>query len=291
MPEDLKLSQIGSSPLPPPFRGLHSPEVRKLSNYLCLLFPEIVYWADVTGVDVTQDSKWLKLADVTQMSIWHKRASVTQVSRCDRSECDPSEQMSPKCADTTQMSSCDMMLPKRADVSRFDPNGLKLMSWCDPSEHIRPKWVAVTQVSSRRPCEQMWPKWGTAYTHFVACFAVRYFLHKERVYPKTGDFSTGTIILEREAVRKSTHAVISRIVWAGFHFPKFCHFRHGRLQTMILVTVSKLDFNVVSGNQGCLMPLPCLESPLHPHTPQPTPTPLNLLLLLQSFSFFSFFFL
>ena len=44
MPEDLKLSQIGSSQLPPPFRGLHSPRVRKLSNYLCLLFPEIIYW-------------------------------------------------------------------------------------------------------------------------------------------------------------------------------------------------------------------------------------------------------
>ena len=29
MPEDLKLSQIGSSLLPPPFRGLHSPGVRK----------------------------------------------------------------------------------------------------------------------------------------------------------------------------------------------------------------------------------------------------------------------
>ncbi len=29
MPEDLKVSQIGSSPLPPPFRGLHSPGVRK----------------------------------------------------------------------------------------------------------------------------------------------------------------------------------------------------------------------------------------------------------------------
>ena len=29
MPEDLKLSQIGSSELPPPFRGLHSPGVRK----------------------------------------------------------------------------------------------------------------------------------------------------------------------------------------------------------------------------------------------------------------------
>ena len=43
MPEDLKLSQIGSSQLPPPFRGLHSPGVRKLSNYLCLLFLEIVY--------------------------------------------------------------------------------------------------------------------------------------------------------------------------------------------------------------------------------------------------------
>ena len=29
MPEVLKGSQIGSSPLPPPFRGLHSPGVRK----------------------------------------------------------------------------------------------------------------------------------------------------------------------------------------------------------------------------------------------------------------------
>ena len=29
MPEDLKLSQINSSLLPPPFRGLHSPGVRK----------------------------------------------------------------------------------------------------------------------------------------------------------------------------------------------------------------------------------------------------------------------
>ena len=28
-PEDLKLSQTGSSQLPPPFRGLHSPGVRK----------------------------------------------------------------------------------------------------------------------------------------------------------------------------------------------------------------------------------------------------------------------
>ena len=29
MPKDLKVSQIGSSPLPPPFRGLHPPWVRK----------------------------------------------------------------------------------------------------------------------------------------------------------------------------------------------------------------------------------------------------------------------
>ena len=34
MPEDLKVSQIGSSPLPPPFRGLHSPGVRKLCQII-----------------------------------------------------------------------------------------------------------------------------------------------------------------------------------------------------------------------------------------------------------------
>ena len=30
MPEDLKVSQIGSSPLPPPLRGLHSPGVKTI---------------------------------------------------------------------------------------------------------------------------------------------------------------------------------------------------------------------------------------------------------------------
>ena len=44
MPEDLKLSQIGSSQLPPPFRGLHSPGVRNNCQiiFVCY-FPEIVY--------------------------------------------------------------------------------------------------------------------------------------------------------------------------------------------------------------------------------------------------------
>ena len=41
MPEDLKLSQIGSSQLPPPFRGPHSPGVRK--HCQIILFLEIVY--------------------------------------------------------------------------------------------------------------------------------------------------------------------------------------------------------------------------------------------------------
>ena len=35
MAEDLKLSQIGSSQLPPPFRGLHSPGVR---NHCQIIF-------------------------------------------------------------------------------------------------------------------------------------------------------------------------------------------------------------------------------------------------------------
>ena len=44
MPEDLKLSQIGSSQLPPPFRGLHSPGVRKHCQIIfACYFPEIVY--------------------------------------------------------------------------------------------------------------------------------------------------------------------------------------------------------------------------------------------------------
>ena len=60
MPEDLKLLQIGFSQLPPPFRGLHSPGVRKLSNYLCLLFPEIVYYlGDHRDRDCDQFSKQL----------------------------------------------------------------------------------------------------------------------------------------------------------------------------------------------------------------------------------------
>ena len=34
MPEDLKLSQIGSFPLPPPFTGRHSPGVRRCRLHL-----------------------------------------------------------------------------------------------------------------------------------------------------------------------------------------------------------------------------------------------------------------
>ena len=45
MPEDLKLSQIGSSQLPASIQGTSLSRSKKtLSNYLCLLFPEIVYW-------------------------------------------------------------------------------------------------------------------------------------------------------------------------------------------------------------------------------------------------------
>ena len=45
MPEDLKLSQLGSSLRPPPFRGTSlSRSTKTLSNYLRLLFPEIVYF-------------------------------------------------------------------------------------------------------------------------------------------------------------------------------------------------------------------------------------------------------
>ena len=44
MPEDLKASQISSSLLPPPFRGLHSPGVRKHCQIIFrLLFLEIIY--------------------------------------------------------------------------------------------------------------------------------------------------------------------------------------------------------------------------------------------------------
>ena len=59
MPEDLKPSQIGSFPLSPPFRGLHSPGVRKHCQvYLRLLFPEIVYCSTVGWIVVKLVRGW-----------------------------------------------------------------------------------------------------------------------------------------------------------------------------------------------------------------------------------------
>ena len=45
MPGDLKLSQIGYSPLPPPFRGLHSPGVRKR----CQIIFACYFWKSSIG--------------------------------------------------------------------------------------------------------------------------------------------------------------------------------------------------------------------------------------------------
>ena len=49
MPEDLKVSQIGSSPLPPPFRGLHSPGVRK---HCQILFAWSFLTLSITGTSL-----------------------------------------------------------------------------------------------------------------------------------------------------------------------------------------------------------------------------------------------
>ena len=101
MPEDLKLLQIGSSPLPPPFRG-HSLSRRKktLSNYLCLLFPEIVYslWDrepverlkqrnDVVSVTFSQykaNSTVLSATKVMNRGTGRLERRELQQSRCDR---------------------------------------------------------------------------------------------------------------------------------------------------------------------------------------------------------------
>ena len=48
-PEDLKLSQIGSSQLLPPFRGLHSPGVRKHCQiiFACFSGYRLFNYADI----------------------------------------------------------------------------------------------------------------------------------------------------------------------------------------------------------------------------------------------------
>ena len=53
MPEDLKLSQISSSPLPPPFRGLHSPGGRKH----CQIIFACYFWKSSIGNTLKRVSK------------------------------------------------------------------------------------------------------------------------------------------------------------------------------------------------------------------------------------------
>jgi len=51
MSEDLKLSQIGSSLLPPPFRGLHSPGVRKHCQIIFACYfrkPSNIHWLSLS---------------------------------------------------------------------------------------------------------------------------------------------------------------------------------------------------------------------------------------------------
>ena len=60
MPEDLKVSQIGSSPLPPPFRGLHSPRVKKhcqiiFACYFWKLFIEDVLYNNYSLIICTPE--------------------------------------------------------------------------------------------------------------------------------------------------------------------------------------------------------------------------------------------
>ena len=80
MPEDLKLSQIGSFQLPPPFRGLHSPGVRKHCQitFACY-FRKSSIWVKAWGFEghkpwKTQFSKFF--------NVTHWKHSTVHVTRC-----------------------------------------------------------------------------------------------------------------------------------------------------------------------------------------------------------------
>ena len=78
MPEDLKLSQIGSSQLPPPFRGLHSPGVRKH----CQIIFACYFWkSSITSLKYMP--KWKKVLNVSSL-MWNKyaRSELIQYKIC-----------------------------------------------------------------------------------------------------------------------------------------------------------------------------------------------------------------
>ena len=64
MPEDLKLSQIGSSLLLPPFRGLHSPRVRKH----CQIIFTCYFWK----LSILKDLSVCVSCDVCSACFWSK---------------------------------------------------------------------------------------------------------------------------------------------------------------------------------------------------------------------------
>ena len=66
MPEDLKLSQIGSSQLPPPFRGLHSPAVRK---HCQIIFACYFRKSSIVSVHFLRDKQWVEYCEEIPTSL------------------------------------------------------------------------------------------------------------------------------------------------------------------------------------------------------------------------------
>ena len=81
MPEDLKMSQIGSSPLPPPFRGLHSPAVRKHCQiiYACYFRKSSIFSWEPSNISCHDAVAWLVFQFASQRLFhrcqWNEKAA------------------------------------------------------------------------------------------------------------------------------------------------------------------------------------------------------------------------
>ena len=111
MPEDLKVSQIGSSPLPPPFRGLHSPGVRKhcqiifacyfrKSSIWCLAPSQPLHLYEAGGhkgwylSDKRLNASTFPFALTTQFRLHREAASPLKTAGYDRMRFEPSSSSS-----------------------------------------------------------------------------------------------------------------------------------------------------------------------------------------------------